>query len=56
MSTFIASDGKNRPARVAVVAAGIVSPLGFGLAETLEALRAARDCVKPVTRDRKSVV
>ncbi len=37
-------------ARVAVVAAGVVSPLGFGLAETLDSLRAARDCVAPVTR------
>src|SRR5881398_2296645 len=37
-------------ARVAVVAAGVVSPLGFGLAETLESLREARDCVSPVTR------
>src|SRR2546430_1570217 len=37
-------------ARVAVVAAGVVSPLGFGLAETLESLRRARDCVSPVTR------
>jgi 3-oxoacyl-[acyl-carrier-protein] synthase II len=37
-------------ARVAVVAAGIVSPLGFGLGETLTALRAGRDCVSPVTR------
>src|SRR5437660_2508000 len=37
-------------ARVAVVAAGVVSPLGFGLAETLESLRKARDCVSPVTR------
>ena len=37
-------------ARVAVVAAGIVSPLGFGLGETLTALREARDCVSPVTR------
>ena len=36
--------------RVAVVAAGVVSPLGFGLAETLESLRKARDCVSPVTR------
>ncbi len=35
-------------ARVAVVAAGIVSPLGFGLNETAEALREARDCVTPV--------
>ncbi len=37
-------------ARVAVVAAGIVSPLGFGLAETLTALREGKDCVSPVTR------
>jgi 3-oxoacyl-[acyl-carrier-protein] synthase II len=38
------------PARVAVVAAGVVSPLGFGLTETLDSLRQARDCVTPVTR------
>jgi 3-oxoacyl-[acyl-carrier-protein] synthase II len=37
-------------ARVAVVATGIVSPLGFGLNETLTALREGRDCVSPVTR------
>src|SRR3989442_6582884 len=37
-------------ARVAVVAAGVVSPLGVGLAETLESLRKARDCGSPVTR------
>jgi 3-oxoacyl-[acyl-carrier-protein] synthase II len=36
--------------RVAVVATGIVSPLGFGLNETLAALREGRDCVSPVTR------
>ena len=36
--------------RVAVVAAGVVSPLGFGLAETRDSLRAARDCVTPITR------
>ena len=46
--------GKERaakaPARVAVTAAGIVSPLGFGLAETLESLQSARDCVTPVMR------
>ena len=35
--------------RVAVVAAGVVSPLGFGLTETLEALESARDCVAPVS-------
>ena len=32
-----------------MVAAGIVSPLGFGLEETLEALREAKDCVSNVT-------
>jgi 3-oxoacyl-[acyl-carrier-protein] synthase II len=37
-------------ARVAVIAAGIVSPLGFGLSETAESLRLGRDCVTPVTR------
>ena len=36
--------------RVAVVAAGVVSPLGVGLAETVDSLRQARDCVSPVTR------
>jgi 3-oxoacyl-[acyl-carrier-protein] synthase II len=36
--------------RVAVVAAGVVSPLGVGLAATLRALLEARDCVSPVTR------
>jgi 3-oxoacyl-[acyl-carrier-protein] synthase II len=36
--------------RVAVVAAGIVSPLGFGLSETFATLREGRDCVSPVTR------
>jgi 3-oxoacyl-[acyl-carrier-protein] synthase II len=36
-------------ARVAVVAAGIVSPLGFGLDETLGALQEAKDCVAEVT-------
>ncbi len=38
------------PQRVAVVAAGIISPLGFGLGETLAALREGRDCVAPVTQ------
>ena len=41
--------GKQDPRRVAIVAAGIVSPLGFGLTETLQSLRQARDCVTPVT-------
>src|ERR1700758_3324815 len=43
-------EATNDPARVAVTAAGVVSPLGFGLAETLESLRSARDCVTPVMR------
>lgn len=34
---------------MAIVAAGIVSPLGFGMAETLGSLRESRDCVTPVT-------
>jgi 3-oxoacyl-[acyl-carrier-protein] synthase II len=41
--------GKQDQRRVAIVAAGIVSPLGFGLTETLQSLRQARDCVTPVT-------
>jgi 3-oxoacyl-[acyl-carrier-protein] synthase II len=36
--------------RVALVAAGVVSPLGFGLPETLDSLRAAKDCIAPVER------
>ncbi len=42
------SHGQNG-ARVAVVGAGIVSPLGFGLEETFRSLREAKDCVTPVT-------
>ena len=45
-----AGNGKSVPARVAVVAAGVVSPLGFGLSETLDSLREARDCITRVTR------
>src|SRR5881392_852445 len=45
-----AGNGKSSTARVAVVAAGVVSPLGFGLSETLDSLREGRDCVAPVTR------
>lgn len=37
------------PFRVAVTAMGVISPLGIGIRETLEALLAARDCVTPVT-------
>src|SRR5205085_8614079 len=42
--------GKTGSVRVAVVAAGVISPLGFGLDETLTSLRANQDCVSPVTR------
>jgi 3-oxoacyl-[acyl-carrier-protein] synthase II len=45
---FRALDVKNR--RVVVVAAGVVSPLGFGMTENLASLRAAADCVTTVTR------
>lgn len=48
MSDSDAINGKT--ARVAVVAAGVISPLGFGLGETFNSLRMARDCVTPVTR------
>ena len=34
--------------RVVITSAGIVSPLGIGVDETLEALRDTRDCVTPV--------
>jgi 3-oxoacyl-[acyl-carrier-protein] synthase II len=34
--------------RVAIVGAGVVSPLGFGLTETLDSLRSGRDCVTTV--------
>jgi len=43
-------DGKRLTARVAVVGAGVVSPLGFGLSETFDSLRKARDCVTRVGR------
>src|SRR5438128_5750396 len=44
------ANGEKFTARVAVVAAGVVSPLGFGLSETLDSLREGRDCVNRVTR------
>src|SRR3954467_9043992 len=43
------SPSSQKEARVAVVGAGIVSPLGFGMDETIVALRDAKDCVTPVT-------
>jgi 3-oxoacyl-[acyl-carrier-protein] synthase II len=39
---------KTNANRVAIVAAGVISPMGSGLAETLKSLRQGRDCVKPV--------
>jgi len=50
MGQFSGVNGKPTTARVAVVAAGVVSPLGFGVRETLDSLRESRDCVTPVTR------
>ena len=50
MSTFTDANGKTQTARVAVVAAGVISPLGAGLTETLQSLRQARDCVTSVSR------
>src|SRR5881397_3237974 len=45
-----AGNGKSGNSRVVVTAAGVVSPLGFGLSETLDSLRASRDCITRVTR------
>lgn len=50
MAQLGSTTGKKNGERVAVVAAGVVSPLGFGLAETLDSLRSAKDCVTAVTR------
>jgi 3-oxoacyl-[acyl-carrier-protein] synthase II len=50
MTQSSSTAGESASARVAVVAAGIVSPLGFGLRETLDSLQAAKDCVTAVTR------
>lgn len=49
MADFSSSSEPQKAARVAVVGAGIVSPLGFGLIETAESLKEASDCVSPVT-------
>ena len=49
MPRFDELGGKRSAARIAVVAAGVVSPLGFGLNETGAALRTNKDCVLPVT-------
>jgi 3-oxoacyl-[acyl-carrier-protein] synthase II len=50
MPIFNAISVTTKPGRVAVVAAGIISPLGCGLTETLHSLRVAKDCITPVTR------
>jgi 3-oxoacyl-[acyl-carrier-protein] synthase II len=50
MAQLGSTTGEKNPERVAIVGAGVVSPMGFGLAETLDSLRQARDCVTPVTR------
>ena len=50
MSESTDASGKNGTARVAVIDAGVISPLGFGLGETLDSLRAARDCVTALAR------
>jgi 3-oxoacyl-[acyl-carrier-protein] synthase II len=49
MAHFSSSFDSSKRARVAVVGAGVVSPLGFGMEETLGSLREAKDCVTPVT-------
>ncbi len=50
MAHSASTTGEKIPQQVAIVAAGVVSPLGFGLAETLDSLRTAKDCVTEVTR------
>ncbi|MEY2542956.1 MAG: 3-oxoacyl-[acyl-carrier-protein] synthase [Verrucomicrobiota bacterium] len=50
MARFNDLDGKTAKSRVAVVAAGVISPLGSGLKDTLASLQANKDCVSPVTR------
>ena len=49
MARFNDFNVKTPPARVAVVGAGIISPFGSGLNETISALRANLDCVSPIT-------
>jgi 3-oxoacyl-[acyl-carrier-protein] synthase II len=50
MAQLNRTTGEQTLERVAVVAAGVVSPMGFGLGETLNSLRQAQDCVTAVTR------
>jgi 3-oxoacyl-[acyl-carrier-protein] synthase II len=50
MPISTATHVKKPLSRVAVISAGLVSPLGLGLNATLTALQEARDCIAPVTR------
>src|SRR5947208_7479944 len=50
MAQLSSTTREKNPERVAVVAAGVVSPLGFGQAETLNSLRRANDSITSVTR------
>jgi len=50
MPAILPVDDPPNHSRVAVVGMGIVSPLGFGLMETLRTLQEGRDCISPVTR------
>jgi 3-oxoacyl-[acyl-carrier-protein] synthase II len=50
MTQLSSPAGEKISARVAVVAAGVVSPLGFGMNETLDSLQSSQDCVTAVTR------
>jgi len=45
---FNASNGKTTQSRVAIVGAGIISPLGRGAEATLSTLQTAQDCITPV--------
>jgi 3-oxoacyl-[acyl-carrier-protein] synthase II len=49
------AEPKTSPRRVVVTAAGVVSPLGHGLAETARALQEGRDGVTPMAADRFDV-
>ena len=49
-SLRMSASSTSKLCRVAVTAAGVVSPLGHGMDETAQSLREGRDCVAPVTR------
>ena len=50
MERFNDSSGKTPEFRVAIVAAGVISPLGCGLNATLAAIKANQDCISTVRR------